>query len=91
MSWYNRNGRVKCAIIGAKGEQGNPALRGVYLVVPYQVLRNVECPGLMSKASLVSHVLIWRVERFNDWGGRGYDDFVPGEVTKTAPSGDEAT
>ena len=28
-------------------------------------------------------------ERFNDWGGRGYDDFVLGEVTKTAPSGDE--
>ena len=31
------------------------------------------------------------VEGFNDWGGRGYDDFVPGEVTKTAPSGDEST
>ena len=31
------------------------------------------------------------LERFNNWGGRGYDDFVPGEVTKTAPSGDETT
>ena len=30
-------------------------------------------------------------EGFNDWGGRGYDDFVPGEVTKTAPSQDETT
>ena len=30
-------------------------------------------------------------EGFNDWGGRGYDDFVPGEVTKTAPSGGETT
>ena len=30
-------------------------------------------------------------ESFNDWGGRGYDDFVPGEVTKTARSGDRAT
>ena len=30
-------------------------------------------------------------EGFNDWGGRGYDDFVPGEVTKTAPSGNETT
>ena len=30
-------------------------------------------------------------EGFNDWGGRAYDDFVPGEVTKTAPSGDETT
>ena len=27
-------------------------------------------------------------EEFNNWGGRGYDDFVPEEVTKTAPSGD---
>ena len=27
-------------------------------------------------------------EGLNDWGGRGYDDFIPGEVTKTAPSGD---
>ena len=32
-----------------------------------------------------------RKEGFNDWGGRGYDDFVPGEVTKIAPSGDETT
>ena len=30
-------------------------------------------------------------EGFNDWGGQGYDDFVPGEVTKTAPSGDRTT
>ena len=30
-------------------------------------------------------------EGFNDWGGRGYDDFVPEEVTKTASSGDETT
>ena len=31
------------------------------------------------------------LEGFNDWGGRGYDDFVSGEVTRTAPSGDETT
>ena len=30
-------------------------------------------------------------EGFNDWGGWGYDDFIPEEVTKTAPSGDETT
>ena len=30
-------------------------------------------------------------EGFNDWGGRGYDDFVPGEVTKTTPCGDSTT
>ena len=28
---------------------------------------------------------------FNGWGGRGHDDFVPGEVTKIAPSGDRTT
>ena len=27
-------------------------------------------------------------ELFNDWGGWGYDESVPKEVTKTAPSGD---
>ena len=31
------------------------------------------------------------MELFNDWGGQGYDDSVPGEVTKTAPSGDRIT
>ena len=30
-------------------------------------------------------------ECFNDWGERGYDDSVPGEVTKTIPSGDRTT
>ena len=29
--------------------------------------------------------------RFNDWGGRGYDDSVPEEVTKTTPSGYRTT
>ena len=28
---------------------------------------------------------------FNDWRGRGYDDFVPEEVTKIVPSGGETT
>ena len=31
------------------------------------------------------------LEVFNDWGGRGYDDSVPVEVTITAPSGDRTT
>ena len=30
-------------------------------------------------------------ESFNDWGGRGYANSVPGEVTKTTPSGDRTT
>ena len=32
-----------------------------------------------------------RIELFNDWGRRGYDDSVPGEVTKTPSSGDRTT
>ena len=31
------------------------------------------------------------LECFNDWGGRGCDDLVPGEVNKTTPSGDRIT
>ena len=27
----------------------------------------------------------------NDWGGEGYGDSVPVEVTKTSPSGDRTT
>ena len=34
---------------------------------------------------------LYSPEGFNDCGGRGYDDFVPGEVTEIAPSGDETT
>ena len=30
-------------------------------------------------------------ECLNDWGGRGYDDYVPGEITKTTFSGDRTT
>ena len=30
-------------------------------------------------------------ELFNDWEGRGYDDSVPGEVTKTPSFGDRTT
>ena len=31
------------------------------------------------------------LECSNDWGGRGYDDSVPGDGTKTTPSGDKTT
>jgi hypothetical protein len=30
-------------------------------------------------------------EGFKDWGGRGYDDFVSAEITKTALSRDDTT
>ena len=35
--------------------------------------------------------LVGRTELFNDWRRRGYDDSVPGEVTKTRSSGDRTT
>ena len=31
------------------------------------------------------------IHTFNEWGGRGYDDSVPGEVIKTTPYGDRTT
>ena len=37
------------------------------------------------------HTYILPNERFNDCGERGYDDSVPGEVTKKKPSGDRTT
>ena len=50
---------------------------------------------LYEKNSLSTNALLKSMirtyEGFNGWGGRGYDDFVPEEVTKTAPSGDETT
>ena len=49
----------------------------------------------MSRDLLVGYPLettaVVQGEGFNDWGGRGYDDFVPEEVTKTTPSGDRTT
>ena len=30
-------------------------------------------------------------ELFDDWGGRGYDDSAPREVTKTSPARDRTT
>ena len=56
-------------------------LQGIVLSMHYTALDDV-----VTRASLCG-----TSEGFNDWGGRGYDDFVPGEVTKTAPSGDETT
>ena len=32
-----------------------------------------------------------RYECFNDWGGREHENSVPGEITKTTPSGDRTT
>ena len=47
-------------------------------------LRRYVCSGLQASEHPYG-------ELFNDWGGRGYYDSVPGEVTKTAPSGDRTT
>ena len=35
----------------------------------------------------VEPILVKESECFNDWEGRGYDDFVPAEVTKITHSG----
>ena len=56
----------------------------------------------IQRASIVSALTIrilresatfgWSQECSNDWGGGGgYNDSVPGEVTKTTPSGDRIT
>ena len=50
-------------------------------------IAEVPLRGLKSAGAFVSGTR----EGFNDWGGRGYDDFVPGEVAKTAYSGDRTT
>ena len=48
--------------------------------------------GYLFIHSLLCFVSVFHIiEGFNDWGGWGYDDFIPGEVTETAPSGDETT
>ena len=33
----------------------------------------------------------YNTEYFNNWGGRGHDDSVPGDGAKTTPSGDRTT
>ena len=52
----------------------------------------IRCPCPYLHAWVIFHRLYgYLSEGFNDWGGRGCDDFVPGEVTKTAPSRDRTT
>ena len=49
-------------------------------------------PDCERESSIPSLCKIWREgELFNGWGGRGYDDSVPGEVAKTTTSGDKTT
>ena len=43
---------------------------------------------LITKIYVCMNVCMYVCELFNDWGGRGYDDSVPGEATKTLSSGD---
>ena len=51
-----------------------------------ELLSFVSSPTLLKKFQVIS-----KFECFNDWGGRGYDDSVPGGGTKTTPSGDRTT
>ena len=71
-----------------------PDFGGIVVVENYSFLDLVSVACWTGFLSVVWHS--WRIfskqsEGFNDWGGRGYDDFVPEEVTKAAPSGDETT
>ena len=59
------------------------------IVLLYSVRYAYASPQAFPK--LISTYLVYNSEGFNDWGGRGYDDFVPGELIKTAPSGDRTT
>ena len=43
--------------------------------------------GARRSFAQINYCLVQCLESFNDWGGRGYDDSVPGVVNETAPSG----
>ena len=77
----------------APGRQGKRA--GHIFILCFRRLIFADWDGGEKDASnsLLSGVVIfiYMPERFNDWGGRGYDDAVPGEVTKAASSGYRTT
>ena len=47
----------------------------VSVVIPSKNIKKQNKKDRKSKTALSS-------EGFNDWGGRGYDYFIPGEITK---------
>ena len=61
--------------------------------------REEEDIGTQTEAARQSRAALHVTERkeesstecFNDWGRRGYDDSIPGEITKTTPSGGKTT
>ena len=53
-------------------------------------LRQLDVKQVFIQADLDDDVYM-KLEGFNDSGGRGYGDFVPGEVIKTAPSKNRTT
>ena len=57
----------------------------IYCLVPSNRVPPVS--NKMGADKRVSATKSLLLESFNVWGGRGYDDFVPGEGTKKAPSG----
>ena len=72
-----------------------PGPRGSYYPIPsrrWYLLETVEA-RLHGRVivSVFAGSFVVLAEGFNSWGGRRYDDFVPEEATKTAPSGDETT
>ena len=67
-------------------EEGTTGRTRVRTSCPVQELR-----GVSLESGYSTNLSVPTPECFNDWGGRGYDDSVPGEVTKTTPSGDRTT
>ena len=64
---------------GASGGEGladsnQPVLGSMFGIGGSAHITRIMCTHAMAKS-------------FNDWGGRGYDDSVPGVVIETAPSG----
>ena len=90
------------AIIWYDNNKNNNNCCSVYPQLPPVIghLRVITVGGFFSPSTMVrwvcnsrdqvlcARVLLLHNESFNDWGGRGYDDSVPGEVTKTATSKD---
>ena len=79
-SRYHTDGTAGVDVLGQDAISHLLRLIGTILPVVQSLLSSL-CAGKLTPTS----------EGFNDWGGRGYDDFVPGGVIKTAPPGDETT
>ena len=77
--------RVQC-YVSVITEKYDLSFQLTYHTLAYDFQTSAEGHAVLDMSRIQQTVVL---EGFNVWGGRGYDDFVPGEITKTAPSGDE--